>query len=487
MGQAEARKQLDEIRRAELTSRLEIALRLAIVGLGSAAYFRFSGDGVVALWFPVYALLELLAHGLLRLRARRHARLRLSAFMAAYALANLTFVALPLHILAESRAPGAVTAALAAMAGHLVYALHRRQRAAAVLYVDAAVFTLEGLGLALILTARSTSRAEALTILAVLAGLTLYAVVALLIGRQKQAALRSAQQGYAGAQKARALSHFVGGVAHDFNNQLTAILGHLELIELLEDPAERAEALAQSRAAAEQAAATVRQLLAAGGRQRLSPAPVEMAGFVAALRDLLGDTLDSAVTVSASAAPGLRAWADRDRLETSVLQLCLNAQDAMPEGGRLVIEALSLSALPPGTPAPETAPPWVALRLHDSGAGVAPADLERLTEPFFTTRPASEGRGLGLAAVAGFAAQSGGALALDLPAEGGLRATLLLPAAASTKDRPAEDRDARGDAVGTRLENHPRAPDRAAPGPSSGRGTDSGPTHQSPGDQLPES
>lgn len=427
MLQGDAEGRLDEIRRAEYSSRLETLLRVLLVGLGALAYFGLTRDPVVLLWFGVHLLFEVFARSLLTGRLLPQARQRLRAFLASYMLASLIFVALPLHIIAQAHSAAATTAAIATLAGHLVYALHRRQRERGILYADALTFGIEGLVLLAILESRSSGFAEVAIIAVALAGVTLYAIVALFIGSSRQTQLREAQQRYAEAQKARALNQFVGGVAHEFNNQLTAILGNLELFEELQDPKDRAEALRHSREAAGNAAATVRQLLASSGRQRLRPVCVEMAPFVQGLRHLLDDLLEPGITLRCEAAPGLRARADRDMLETCVVQLCLNAQDAMAGKGRITLRADLLSALPEDAPRPEAPPPWVALSVSDEGPGVAPGQLPRLTEPFFTSKPPNEGRGLGLSAVAGFARQSRGALHLDQPPGAGLRARLLLP------------------------------------------------------------
>ena len=217
------------------------------------------------------------------------------------------------------------------------------------------------------------------------------------------------------AQKMQAMGQLTGGIAHDFNNMLTVILASLDVSD-----AERASAgdrqaallttrMATALQAAETGAALTRQLLDFARKQPLAPVPVDMSSVLASLLPLLRHTIGGAVALSFHSEAGLwPAIIDTAQLESAVLNLALNARDAMPQGGTLAIEAANLGGdcqpalpreLPPGD--------YVRLSIADSGAGMSREVLARAFEPFFTTKSDS-GTGLGLAMVFAFARQCGG-------------------------------------------------------------------------------
>jgi PAS domain S-box-containing protein len=214
------------------------------------------------------------------------------------------------------------------------------------------------------------------------------------------------------AQKMEAVGRLAGGVAHDFNNLLTAIKGYADL--LLDDLPEGNPArddVAEIRAAAQRAAELTRQLLAFSLRQVLQPRLVDMNGVVTSLEKMLRRLIAEDVELVQRLAPSLGAvWADPGQLDQVVINLAVNARDAMPRGGRLTIETGNVvlseagaahhpSGLAPGA--------YVALRVTDTGHGMDEDTLARIFEPFFTTRD-GVGTGLGLATVYGIVQQSGG-------------------------------------------------------------------------------
>ncbi len=234
------------------------------------------------------------------------------------------------------------------------------------------------------------------------------------------------------AQKMEAVGQLTGGLAHDFNNLLTAIAGSLELLQARVaqrrfDEAGRHVAAAQG--AARRAAALTHRLLAFSRRQTLAPVPTNVDRLVAGMDELIRRTLGPQVAMARAAADGL--WAtlvDPSQLEGALLNLCINARDAMPDGGRLAIatENLQLDAaaarereLPPGQ--------YVSLGVSDTGCGMAPEVVARAFDPFFTTKPIGQGTGLGLSMIYGFARQSGGAVRISSEVGAGTTVCLLLP------------------------------------------------------------
>jgi signal transduction histidine kinase/ActR/RegA family two-component response regulator len=200
------------------------------------------------------------------------------------------------------------------------------------------------------------------------------------------------------AQKMEVLGQLTGGVAHDFNNLLAAITGNLYLLEQdgsLSAPGQRFAARASS--AAERGATLTRRLLAFARRQPLTPTAVEIDTFIRDLADLIEYSVGQGVQVKLDLnAPDIRAWVDRGQLENALLNLAINARDAMPDGGTL---RLSTSY--------ESAGSTVAIEVADTGLGMSREVRERVFEPFFTTK-AGSGSGLGLSIVYGFVKQSGG-------------------------------------------------------------------------------
>ncbi|MFC0386021.1 PAS domain-containing protein [Muricoccus vinaceus] len=240
------------------------------------------------------------------------------------------------------------------------------------------------------------------------------------------------------AQKLEALGQLTGSVAHDFNNVLAAVMGSLRLIERRAGGNEQILALARGgEQSAERAAALIRQLMAFARREDLTPIVVGPARVLEEVEQMLRRSVGTGVTFSVSADPD--AWpvlTDPHRLEVALLNLAVNARDAMEGVGSLTVEARNAAAVP-GSDRPEGVAPkqdYVVISVRDSGAGMSPEVLAQASEPFFTTKPRGQGTGLGLAMVHGFARQSGGVLRLlSAPGEG-TTAEIWLPRAAGNLD-----------------------------------------------------
>jgi PAS domain S-box-containing protein len=232
------------------------------------------------------------------------------------------------------------------------------------------------------------------------------------------------------AQRMEAIGQLTGGVAHDFNNLLTAILGNLEILgRRVTEP--RILRLAENAMrAADRGAKLTGQLLAFARKARLQTQPVDVNQLVRSMATLLQSTLGGTVQVDIEPAPDLRqALADPTQLELVVLNLAINARDAMPEGGRLTIRTENATILRPSRP--EDPPPgnFVTLTVTDAGMGMAPDVLARVFEPFFTTKEVGKGSGLGLPQVLGVAQQLGGGVRIASRPGAGTSVTVYLPQA----------------------------------------------------------
>jgi PAS domain S-box-containing protein len=252
------------------------------------------------------------------------------------------------------------------------------------------------------------------------------------------------------AQKMEAVGQLTGGLAHDFNNLLTGIAGSLELLQIRMTQGRHTEVdryVSAAQGACKRAAALTHRLLAFSRRQTLDPKPTDVNRLVAGMEELIRRTVGPAVTVEVVTAIGL--WPtliDPNQLESALLNLCINARDAMPDGGRLTIETANrwldqLTArerdLPPGQ--------YVSLCVSDTGTGMTPDVIARAFDPFFTTKPIGMGTGLGLSMIYGFAKQSGGQVRIYSEPDHGTMVCLYLPrhlGALEDADAPAEPAEA---------------------------------------------
>jgi signal transduction histidine kinase len=251
-------------------------------------------------------------------------------------------------------------------------------------------------------------------------------------------------------QKLESIGQLTGGVAHDFNNLLTAVLGNLELLRkrLPHDPATE-RLLDGATQGAQRGAALTQRLLAFARRQALQPRPTDLAELVRGLADLLhrslGPTIEIAFDLPASLPP---ASTDPNQIELALLNLAVNARDAMPDGGKLTI-SLSLEQAPAARDL--AAGRYVRLCVSDTGCGMDPQTLNRAIEPFFSTKEVGKGTGLGLSMIHGLALQLKGALRLLSAVGHGTRAELWLPVAHGAAVATAPDSQPEADVSKRRL------------------------------------
>lgn len=235
------------------------------------------------------------------------------------------------------------------------------------------------------------------------------------------------------AHKMEAIGQLTGGIAHDFNNLLTVVVGHLELAQDRLASDDRAAASLQAALrAAERGAALTRHLLAFARRQHLEPKSVDIPGVLASAEKLLKQTIGPEVELVILWEPDLYpAWIDPNQLELAVLNLALNARDAMPRGGVLRVEAANRRRGIDLRPSDLKPADYIMVSVFDTGIGMDAEILQRAFEPFFTTKEAGRGSGLGLSIVHGFAAQSGGSVQITSIPGKGTRVDLWLPRAES--------------------------------------------------------
>ena len=248
------------------------------------------------------------------------------------------------------------------------------------------------------------------------------------------------------AQKMDAVGKLTGGIAHDFNNLLAAVLGGIGLIERRAKlPDELQKILMMTKRAAEQGSELVRRLLVFARRQQLEPTAVDIASLHHGVDDLLRHTLGGLVELAWKIDDDpWRPYADQSQLELAMMNLVINARDAMPGGGTITL-TVENRTLGPDNSIPLPTGGYVVISVIDTGSGIPPDLIEKVLEPFFTTKEIGKGTGLGLSMVYGFAKQSGGTLRLESEVGKGTRAELWLPSssgkAPSRKARSADSQD----------------------------------------------
>ena len=217
------------------------------------------------------------------------------------------------------------------------------------------------------------------------------------------------------AQRLEAVGQLTSGVAHDFNNLLTVISGNIEFLDRETSTERSKRRLAMMKGAADRGASLTAQLLAFSRRQRLEPTPVGLNQTVASMRDLLQSSIGGAVRIETTLQPDLwSALVDATQIELVILNLAINARDAMAVGGCLTIETANVTVTGAQTQPEQPMPgEYVMLAVSDTGTGMPPEVVKRAFEPFFTTKEVGKGSGLGLAQAYGFVKQSGGGIRID--------------------------------------------------------------------------
>jgi PAS domain S-box-containing protein len=252
------------------------------------------------------------------------------------------------------------------------------------------------------------------------------------------------EQQYRQSQKMQAIGLLAGGIAHDFNNLLTAINGYAELIAEELGPYHRSQRdVAEIRAAAMSAASLTRQLLAFSRRQILQPQVLDIDQALRRMQHLLGRVIGENITLAVKPAATGRITADAGQIEQVIINLAVNARDAMPDGGRLLIETadVDLDAMFAARHPGASPGRHVMIAVSDTGTGMDEETKARLFEPFFTTKPAGKGTGLGLATVYGIVKQSGGSIWIYSEPGRGTTFKIYLPVTVASVEPPPEPED----------------------------------------------
>ena len=259
---------------------------------------------------------------------------------------------------------------------------------------------------------------------------------------ERTAELMVAEEALRQSQKMEAVGQLTGGIAHDFNNLLAGITGSLEVLEVRIGEG-RLDAAARyidaAQGAARRAAALTQRLLAFSRRQTLDPRPINVNRLIGDMEDLVRRTVGPQVRLEvAGEADAWPILVDPNQLENALLNLCINARDAMPDGGSITIATANIALDERAAAARELpAGQYVCLSVTDTGTGMAPEVAARAFDPFFTTKPLGQGTGLGLSMIYGFVRQSGGQVRIESRLGHGTTMSLYLPRYAGDADDSA--------------------------------------------------
>jgi PAS domain S-box-containing protein len=259
--------------------------------------------------------------------------------------------------------------------------------------------------------------------------------------KRAEAALRRSEEQLRQAQKMDAIGNLAGGIAHDFNNLLTVMLGYSsQLLESMPPSDERREDVKEIERAGERAATLTQQLLAFGRKQLLQPKIIKLSDVVSGVETMLRRLIGEHIELSVRTSPELGCVrADPSRMEQIVMNLAVNARDAMPRGGKLIIETANVNLDPARAAHVGVAPgPYVILSVADNGVGMDRATQARIFEPFFTTKEVGKGTGLGLATVFGIVQQSGGTVCVDSELGSGTTFSVYFPRTDATREGERE-------------------------------------------------
>ena len=431
-GQPEPSQELERLFRLEYGARREVAVRLLGVVAGSGLLFVYTGWISALVWavgfLAAQAAYYLFLKACLAQRARTTRRDETIAGLL-FLVLLVSYIWMPARMICEDdRAMSICGAALVGCI--LVFLVRRSDSAPIMVYGEVVVVALVIAAVSLRLVPQFTDPSAQLGLCVSGLALLYYFIEAATVARRlrieaAEANLRSLQ-----AEKLAAIGRLAGGVAHDFNNNLTAILGHLELLALLDEPDERSASIDGATVAARQAARTVKQLLAFARRDHLALAPQDGAeileGLVALTRRLIPASVAIRVELGAEK-QGFQA--DRAQLLSALINLVVNAVDAMPGGGEITLSSavVRLSGrldLADGSPLEPGA--YVRISVQDRGSGIPAHVLPKVLEPFFTTKPVGKGTGLGLPMAFGVSRELGGGLTIAT-SDAGTTVSILLP------------------------------------------------------------
>lgn len=424
------RSQITAIRASLDGPRIEVVGRFLLPGLGVALVSALTADLVVLLIYLFFLLTQAMLFGFLGTRKARCSR---SEYILALVLAGLTsttFVGMTMYMWSTNILL-AQFAGYCMVQGFAIFVLTRSSNVIELMALDTVPILVGALYATSSLALLMQDQVHPAVTFIIAALILAYYVLSLFNVYQTKAKLRRAEQRTIAGERLEAVGHLTGGLAHDFNNILTAVLGQLDLYALLTNPAEKDDCVAAAHQSATRAAKLTAQLLFFARKARLSAVATDLTDYLAEFATQARSMLPAGAQLQTNLPPDLPlVHVDREKLDAVLQQLTLNARDAIMAGGRLIL-ALELAretsgrkmqgdtALIPGD--------YCVISLADTGSGISPEHQSRVFEPFFTTKSKGQSSGLGLPMAAGFAELSGGAISINSDPGAGTTVRLYLP------------------------------------------------------------
>ncbi len=434
---------LDEFNRlwgVEYENTAEFFVRCAIIFGSAFVLFRYTGWTAALVWMAGYGGMHAAYFGYLWLGRRGAVRRSVSLANGLQALLICSFVWMPIYLMGLDD-PALHVPATVAILAFMLFMITRADTRLDIIALQVIVVALAAATVAMRVLDRFDDIMVQVVVVVSEIGLVGYFLQTLLTARRNRLKAEAALQASVQVQKMEAIGKLAGGVAHDFNNMLAVILGNLELHGMVDDDKEKGETLDAARGAAERARDTVEQLLTFARRAELEVHEHDLRDIVDHCTRLGRPLVTSAVTLESQVTPApLPVLVDESRLTTAILNLIINAKDAIDNAGEIVISAdrLDLDAPIVAADGEQHGPGRFArITVRDTGPGIPDVIRARVLEPFFTTKGIGKGTGLGLAMVSGFANQSGGFLQIRNLTDGAA-VSIVLPFSASAEPDPEQ-------------------------------------------------
>lgn len=419
---------------ADVTPFSEIAVRfglLFIVGVVLAVTIQ---DWVYVAWMAAYFTISSLYMYGLRVVSQPVGRREYYQLLSLNMLAALVYAFLPVYLW-FTYIPGLQAVALTGMVGHAMFNLVRHNHLSIPVIWEMSLVCASAIFIGVSQSGQFANLSHQIVMIASSIAVAIYYVTAQLNSIAVNVKLRKTVEEAIQTQKMQAIGQLTGGVAHDFNNILTVVKGNLELFEVLTDPVEQRKVVAEAQDAAGRAITVIAQLMAFSRQSTLRPETIDLPNFLVDVRQLIERALTENIILHVDVSKDLGGCrVDTNQLSSALLNLVLNAKDAMENGGEIFIEASDVDQPPAiigGTLRPFR---HLVLSVRDTGGGISKADMDRVFEPFFTTKGVGEGSGLGLSMVRGFAEQSGGGVTIKSVVGKGTTVSILLPCPKAEED-----------------------------------------------------
>ena len=413
---------------ADVGSKIELFVRYFVVIYGGIFVTFATGRYEVAIWVAAF----ILANGYYSWRLSRItspvSRGQYTRLIALFAVSVTLYTSCVVYLFTLNT-QSFVTIAVAGLVAQALFNISRHRKSSILVVYDTAIVVAAALFCGLSgLTKTQGGVSEQMVIMVSILGVCVYYIVAQIRKIQIHEALQTSRQAAAQTQKMQAVGQLTAGVAHEFNNLLTVIRGNVELAQLMDGAGEFQERLADAIKAADRADALTSQLLSLSRKARLEAAEINLPDFWTGFDVILPRITPASIEIRVQAVKGPEVlYCDINQLEVALINLVINARDAMDGKGRIDITsrmatARDLQKMGIGA----KSAPLGLIEIRDNGPGIPPQLLQQVIEPFFTTKGVGKGTGLGLPMVKGFCEQSGGGFALESNARG-TAAFLALP------------------------------------------------------------